>query len=64
MKEELNTLNTESLHSAYLSESQRFVVALQAGAHSTELTEIRARMKLIMEIIEKREQENISKNTK
>ena len=61
---ELNALNTESLHSAYLLESQKFVVALQAGANSTELTEIRTRMKLIMEIIERREQENISKNAK
>ena len=64
MIEELNALNTESLNSVYLTESQKFVVALQAGANSKELTEIRARMKLIMEIIEKREQENISKNTK
>lgn len=64
MTDELNKLKTENLHAAYLNESQKFVVALQAGADSIKLTEIRARMKLIMEIIEKRGQENISKNAK
>jgi hypothetical protein len=64
MTDELHALNTESLHSAYLNESQRFVVALQSGANASELTQIRVKMKLIMEIIEKREQDKINKNSK
>ena len=64
MIDELIKMDSESLHSAYLLESHKFVVALQAGADSTKLTEIRARMKLIMEIIERREQERISKDAK
>ncbi|HKP33064.1 MAG TPA: hypothetical protein VJT83_10060 [Chitinophagaceae bacterium] len=64
MTDDLNGLKTETLHSVYLVESQKFVIALQAGADSTKLTEIRARMKLIMEIIEKREQEKIKNSTK
>lgn len=61
MTDELNKLNTESLHSAYVAESQNFVVALQSGANASALTEIRAKMKLIMEIIERRELENKDK---
>jgi hypothetical protein len=64
MTDDLNKQKTGTLQSAYLNESQKFVIALQAGADSTELTEIRARMKLIMEIIEKRERENITKSAK
>jgi len=57
MPQELSSLTVEGLQTAYIDESQKFVIALKQGASSTQLADIRNKMKLIMELIDKRERE-------